>query len=104
MDRIDSSALTAFLSSLREHSYTELTPSGSVNRFDSTTVSFDSSGRFLCYTTVEDGVLYSFYSDLELYRDSSEGVAVATDASDFDLINGRLKTEQHILAFGPSFD
>lgn len=102
---IDTDRLIAFLRAIREHSYEAIGGNGeSIHGFDDTTVSFDSKGHFLCYTTVADGTLYSFYSDLVLQKDDKEGFRLAEDPSDFDLINSRLDFEYRELEFGPSFD
>jgi len=102
-NRIDISLLIEFLEALRDHSYEAIGGNGeSIHGFDSTTVSFDAGGHFLCYTTVSDGVLYSFYNDLILQSDR-DGVQEAI-ASDFDFLNGRLEAETRELKYGPSFD
>lgn len=104
-EAIDTDRLIAFLRAIREHSYEAIGGNGeSIHGFDETTVSFDSSGHFLCYTTVTDGVLYSFYNDLVLQKDDEKGFRLADDSSDFDALNAKLELEYKELEFGPSFE
>lgn len=104
MNKIDLNALTNFLDSLRANSYTAIAPDGSSkNRFDDTTVSFSTEDKFLCYTAVVEGVLYYFYSDLILYKDSGSEIAAANDPKDFELINAALRRDYAELERGLSF-
>lgn len=105
MNKIDTDRLIAFLRAIKEHSYESIGGNGeSIHGFDDTTVSFDSSGHFLCYTTVIEGVLYSFYNDLVLQKDDENGFSLAEYPRDFDLINAKLESEYKELEFGPSFE
>lgn len=102
---IDTDRLIAFLRAIKEHSYEAIGGNGeSIHGFDETTVSFDNKGHFLCYTTVAEGTLYSFYNDLVLQKDDRDGFRLAEDPIDFDLLNAKLELEYKELEFGPSFN